>query len=320
MLKKIFYGLNGTVFPEGQSHPDIKTGAPIIAIDNNAVFDDVFREHGLLGKTYDENLRECVEEAYRKWGQFGPYGDVISISGRRKYLDVMCIDFQINYIGRFEYHKPSLAADLLPFIIDRDGKVFFVGIVRGKEPGLGKPAFIGGHQDIKGFRFETPAGALIHESKDEAAFSIMPIHHGVAQITKPMSDSVLIQIAIGGREFLASLDLLGTYATGWEEELHNLGRKRVDWTTAYTLVLDYSHTEAFDCEKIRSLFQAGDDAREIYVAQVNEDVPDLALSHHLEIYADAVKKLCGQRRLDLPSGYFKKLDRRIEELKAIKGN
>lgn len=297
MLKKIFYGLNGKVFPEGQSHLDIKTGAPVVAIDNGYAVEREGSDSALdFHAGHHQKLLRYLEEEYRKWGQFGPYGDVISVTC---YSDQFSAYYSINYFGRFEYYKPSLAADLLPFIFDRDGRAFFVGIVRGKEPGKGKPAFIGGHQDIKGFDFETAAGALLHESKDEAAFSIAPIDGWLKDMKKPLADSVYVRVNLAGRSVEANLELLGTYRTGWEEKVESIGRKRVDQTTAYLLPLVID--ESLDCATVSSWFKAGDDAREIAVIQADKDIPDFGLSHHMLIYLEAVEKLWVRRALSLPA-------------------
>lgn len=288
-MKRTFLGRNGSLQGEVIYWDGTHSRAPVISVDNVRPFDAE-----IFPRVNDEQaIREFAERLYKNWGKFGPYGDVIQVtnfefSSPSGDALVYC---SLDFIGRLEYYKPSLAVDLLIFIKDLHNDIFFVSILRDKEPGLGLPAFIGGHRDIRGFDFETPAEALLHEASEEAAFYIKPLNSRDERWKQPYASQLEVQVKLGKMRISGvSLECLGTWATGVEEESQSTGRKRVDETTAYMLCLQKMPMK-LDVETVAGWFKAGSDAKGMHVVKLKYGMPKFGLSHHNLIFAEAIKRL-----------------------------
>lgn len=115
------------------------------------------------------DIRVRIAEGYRLHQKFGPWGDLIAVSADGPFL-------YFNWIMPLAFPKPTLAADLIPFIRDAEGRLFWIGIKRGRPPGEGKHALIGGIRAIEKkelacgptYMLETPLENLMHESGEEA--------------------------------------------------------------------------------------------------------------------------------------------------------
>ncbi len=292
------FGMNGKIlnwWPAEKS----KFSAPQVELDISDIQSQLFEKVGeWVGVKESENLEDeemitqHVLETYQAWGKFGPYGDLIQISYDRDQRRA-----HIDFIGRLAFPKPALAADLLPIIRDAAGNLFFIGITRKKEPGIGKPALIGGHLDIKGYHLETAAEALIHEAKDEVGLKITVMKQHAREIkTKPYMPRIPVSVGLKGYPKLPSeLLLVGTFETSAEEKLLHLGTRRVSQTTAYTMIIDI-RDRILTPDDVAKLFSAGDDAASIFVHQITKnhwlfDLFNRAIYHHQTIYVAALSQL-----------------------------
>jgi 8-oxo-dGTP pyrophosphatase MutT (NUDIX family) len=279
--------------------------APLVEIDTADFGDQTsYALHGLRIKlpfkignfpVYEIMIKDLLQVIYKKWGKFGPYGDLIQIT----VLEDDSI--RIDFIGHLAWPKPALAADLVPIIRDSAGNLFFVGITRKKDPGKGKPALIGGHLDIKGYHFETAAEALIHEAWDEAGIRIKVMKQFVSKVkTTPNMLRIPVSVNLIRHPGLGSyLLLIGTFATSAEEKLLDLGTKRVFQTTAYAMVIDILN-RSLTSEEVAQLFVSGDDAASIYVRKVTSHrTPPFAIKHHRTIYQATLAKLANEDRINV---------------------
>lgn len=282
----------------------LSSKAPLLEFDLNSVLEQQSSFTICTEELGTINLMDQLNSIYQKWGKFGPYGDILSLSEIK--ISDSKTQYIVNFIARLAFHKPSLTVDLVPFIVDKNRKVFFFGIIRDDDPGKGKPAFIGGHRDVKGYHFETPLEALCHESNEEASLKIVPLspfgdsdkeinisasgnifHHG---------REILVRILLGGNNYFTNLKFLGEYNTFEDEKLSNLGVKRVNQTTAIYCRIDID--QELDEETIAGWLKAGDDAKEIFVCKANcaDNIPDFGISHHKIIYREAVaQELFGKK-------------------------
>ena len=231
------------------------------------------------------NVRHLARNFYSQRDDYGCFGDVIQIS---RHL----LPHSDNYIYTVDsmmwraYIKPGLAADLVPFVLDAEGKLFFVGIIRGKNPGKGKSALVGGFVDIDGLEMETAAECAIREGKEEIGLEIVPASRNEKLLRVPNVNRLKVRVWLCGMEHSSVLSLVGTYFTSQEENLRS-GLKRVYQTTAYTLLIQV------DCKltkkDVGKMFLPGDDAREIAIILSNE-LPgiEFASGHHRTICDDAL--------------------------------
>lgn len=247
----------------------------------------------LSGPLYQERSLECPSEnkiidiaqgAYQKWGKYSPYGELIVIS---LFLAATEYFFSVDFIAHRGYPKGILAADLVPIFTDSDGKEFFVGITIGKGKYRGRPALIGGHQDLKGFHFESPLEALVHEGKDEAKIIFQPREEYRKPMERfPFLQEIFVDVEFSGKKYISVLELLRTYRTSDEERFESWGRMRVDLTTAYCLRVnvDFPLTKEIIAENLK----AGDDADNLVIVELGVDeAPQFAFAHHAEIFEDA---------------------------------
>lgn len=293
-------GKNGKV-ENWYSAERLNISAPQVEIDINDIKSKTFpKSIRWDGNKKEKNLLRlisamgAVEKIYRCWKNFGPYGDLIQV-----HLQSGCLN--IDFIGQLAFPKPALAADLSPLIRDAARNLYFVGIKRKKEPGIGKPALIGGHLDIKGYHLETAAEALVHEAKDEAGIKIRVMKQFAHTLkNKPYMSRFPISVGLKNYPKLPSeLLLIGTFKTSSEDKLPHLGVKRVYQTTAYTLIVDI-YDQAFTPDEIAELFTAGDDAASIYVHKITSlQSPPFAIKHHRTIYRATLAKLLKEQRINI---------------------
>ncbi len=245
-------------------------------------------------KDIDVLVRSFVDGVFTEWGRFGPDGDIMSLTlvvhGNQCHASV-------DYIGNLEFAKPALAADLPIFIRDKNWDVYFVGIVRANKPNRGEPALMGGFLDLNGFHLETPIEALFREGREEVNFRVLPRSREVNNIIKEKvyPDEVDVSVVLGGKEYKTQMFLVDTFKTSDAEKKFKTGHKRVDWTTAYTVLIDVK--EDLDCQKVASFFKAGSDAKSVFVFKaltlngVGFKTPALASKNHRKIFERAVRVL-----------------------------
>ncbi|MCX6744872.1 MAG: hypothetical protein NTX82_05090 [Candidatus Parcubacteria bacterium] len=296
------FGMNGKIlnwWPAEKS----KFSAPEVELDISDIQSPLFEKKLVWSSANadcnlekEEYITNFILEIYQAWGKFGPYGDLLQI-----HYDPDNHQAHVDFIGRLAWPKPALAADLIPIIRDAKGNLFFVGITRKKEPGIGKPALIGGHLDIKGFHLETAAEALIHEARDEAGIKIkvnMKSKHDYKN--KPFLPWIPIIVSLKHLPSLRSeLLLVGTFETSDEENQPQLKTKRVFQTTAYTMIIDIRN-RTLTPKDVTMLFSAGDDAATIYVKQITslKSLP-FAINHHRTIYKATLAKLLREDRINI---------------------
>ena len=242
----------------------------------------------------EEILKKAVEEWYQNRGNFGPYGDIIQLNSRlvRRFPHSRThLIYSANFIARRAFHKPGLAADIVPFVADYFGNVFLVGIKRGKNPGKGKIALAGGFCDIHGFHKETGAETAIREAGEEIDLEIIPQDEKILTM-KPNAQEIPVSVSLGGCETHTRMILLGTFQTSDEEKLDHLGLKRIYETTAYMLMIPVRSDNVLRADEVVSMFVAKDDAAEIVaipLAELQKDSIDFAFAHHRTICAEAMR-------------------------------
>lgn len=131
MEKSIYFGFNGEITKMKICSPkdNILDGfgdiPPLIEMmtDDNVVFEcecsssgDRFSDQELRDIT--RKVRKWVKAIYKKCGKFGPCGDIIQVSRHGPLIgfDKVSVIHSVDFMGNLIYPKPSLAADLVPFI------------------------------------------------------------------------------------------------------------------------------------------------------------------------------------------------------------
>ncbi len=203
--------------------------------------------------------------------------------------------------------KPQLASDVVIIVKDRDGKVFWVGIERKHEPGVGKIALVGGKQDIvisedgETSYLEPFSITAMRELSEEVGVIVQYNH--LPQDVQPIEKLSNISLSFADCSEkpyalkASSLDFLGLFISGSEEKLKNTYKKRIYWTAGFLLFLDYPDEELI-CKQIKTKFRALSDAKDIHVEQVElGKVPEFGISHHKEIFLSALLKLRNQERI-----------------------
>jgi len=245
-------------------------------------------------ETYDYDISGYYSiacEHYERWGKYGPNGDVVFVE-----VDYRKRTFQIDQIGRLVYPKPGMTADLVPFIRDVNGQLFFVGIIRKDPPGAGGSAFMGGFREVRGEHFASGAETAIKEGKEESGLKVRPINEIVA---KQVRDTIGIKefrakVKIGELEERTVVHLLGEYHTSEDEivtrEDKDKREKRVHETIVYTFVVNVN--VALTEQSLADMLKAGDDASKIFVYNLSTSGgirPDLVFGHHRLIFEDALR-------------------------------
>lgn len=278
---------------ESGKHP-----TPILEFDMSSVVSPDFqldlKIHVSDFPRSEELIKEVVEKWYAARGIFGPYGDVLQLNWRliecefpHKSHSIYTVDF----IGRRAFHKPGLAADIVPFVVDEFGNVFMVAIKRGKNPGKGKIALAGGFCDIHGFHKETGAETAIREAGEEIGLKIYPRDEEVCAL-QPNAPEIFVRIELENYVATSRMHLLGTFQTSSEECLNNLGLKRIYETTAYMLVIPMKSKNALLPSEVAAMFIAGDDAAEIVAIRASDVMNiDFAFEHHHNICQQAMDRI-----------------------------
>jgi hypothetical protein len=234
-----FYGKNGAILDAG-SIPELCARHHLpplleLRLDTQA---DGYHKIPEGGGTSMVDIRVRIGEGYRLHEKFGPWGDMIAVSADGPFL-------YFNWIAPLAFSKPTLAADLIPFIRDSGGRLFWIGIKRGRPPGEGKNALIGGIRAIEKrelscgptHMLETPLENLIHESGEEVgiALSVLefqgewPCANGSVAVTIPELGVVASPVEIR---------YVDTVRTDTDAERDpSTGELRVHETTGYAFVL-----------------------------------------------------------------------------------
>lgn len=240
-----------------------------------------------------EALIEKVTEFYRTFGQYSPYGDVLQIT---KCLNDRIYHYSINFVAQRAYIKPGLAADLVLFIHDRNGKIFFVGIVRRNAPGKDKPGLIGGFMDVKGYHLKTEAETLLSESVQEAGIMITPKAHERKRFSEePLATSLCVDVLLGkGRSKVTKsgvLILVKTTNTSKQERNTSTRLSRVNRTTAYAMEIYFE--QSLCIKDVQALFKAGDDAKAMCIVEITSAKRRIGfgITHHRKLYNEALRKL-----------------------------
>lgn len=186
-----------------------------------------------------EHFRVRIGEAYRLHQKFGPWGDLMAVTVDGPFL-------RFDWIAPLAFPKPTLAADLIPFIRDSEGRLFWVGIKRGRPPGEGKLALIGGIRAIEKRELplgtthvlETPLENLMHESGEEAGIALSCIevgddgpHARVASVAVTIPELGIVR----SRTELIHVETVSTDHNAERDPL--TGQLRVHETTGYAFNL-----------------------------------------------------------------------------------
>lgn len=242
----------------------------------------------LEGKEEQVVVKRLAQRFYRRHGIYGSYGDVIQISRYNILGKENCYMYTADSIMARAFSKPGLAADLVPFVCDTDGNLFFVGIIRGKNPGKGKIALVGGFVDISGYKMETAAECSTREGEEEIGLTIIPAEgEGNRFFLEPNADYLRTRVRLADMKTSSLLRLVGTFFTSDDEKQDKVGLKRIYQTTAYTLLIPVNRELIKD--DVATLFRPDDDAAEVVVVPHDQfHRIEFAFSHHTEIFAKAV--------------------------------
>lgn len=266
-------------------------GSPVLEINNRSL---------VLSKVPDfvetlDHIKPTIALVYKDCpGSYGSRGDLIDVT----VIESEGYWIYVNFIAKIVDPKPTLAADILPFVIDSRRKVYFIGITRKYEPGKGKLALIGGKQDCIDGRFEAPFETAIREAGEEVnglriralhSYSDLRTHY---LLQRPSYDvfvdfgSAITGITLGVK---AKLQLLGTFQTSNQEKITGSNRRRVDWTTAYLLPIHLGE-QVVEKQDLERWLKADDDAESLQIIEWGVDeFPEFGLSHHDDIYHQAYK-------------------------------
>ncbi|NTW21932.1 hypothetical protein HGA34_00110 [Candidatus Falkowbacteria bacterium] len=289
MERRMFFGRNGGKVTEVTKEKAAEM-KPQLVLDTASMLEE--RTHLCHHDCQNDEIIEFVQTSYDGWGKFGSDGDLIVVCFYR--LNEGACVAQIEFIGRLQRCKPSLAADIIPVITDSEGNTFFVLIHRKYDPGKGKIALIGGNEEVIGPYFQTPTATLQMEAMEEVNLVLVP-QVGAEQdfFHRPFIPRVPVKVKLRQREVSetdSELILLGTYETSAEEERPHLKAKRINWTTAYILPIRVDFP--VDKEMLTRWFRAGDDAEKMaFVNLATDPYPEFGIGHHGTIFSDAMEAL-----------------------------
>lgn len=282
MIEIFLYGYKGRPLTAMEGS-EVHRRWPIIEVESNGLEIVRISRENIPDKNAElQRLCDFFQSYYCQWGKFGDHGDIIKL---RKEVTKNKCTYHVNYIGRCAYHKPTLAADILPFFRNKDGKTFFVGITRKNDPGKGKLALIGGIRDKIVSHFETAAEACLREAKEEIGLILRTYHYKALLDRNSLKIPVIVDI--DNASIYSELCFICTGGTSDEEINHYTGLKRVDETSAWLLPVNMPDVTE---EKIRQLLKAGDDAKELVVIDMDtyysSGLPALnfGIKHHQEIF------------------------------------
>jgi len=286
MERRLFFARNGGPVTEIKSG-ELSNLKPQVVLDTDLLLKERIKR--VCSLDYEDRVYEFVTTAYRAWGKYGPEGDLVAM---RVITHVNTVFLEIEFIGRLQRVKPSLAADIIPVIIDSNGNSFFVLIHRKYDPGKGKIALIGGNQEVIGYYFQSPTATLQMEAVEEVNLVIRPeVGSEFPFFHKPFIPRTPVEVCLRQPEISSvhsEMILLGTYETSKEEERPHLNAKRINWTTAYLLPIEINFP--VDKEMVKRWFTAGDDAEKMaFVNLATDPYPDFGIGHHATIFSDAVE-------------------------------
>lgn len=290
MKKIVVIGRRGTIVHVDEEENDpIIMAPPLVEVDCN--FDTGEPFYINPNNLYREIVFK-VSPIYSGWNKFGHFGDIIVVS---RIFD-NC--YKIDLIGRFAYPSSRIAADILPFIVTPDGRIFFIGGIKRSELEAYK-VLIGGFVDTdkEGMESETRAEAAIREAKEEAGLNIeVADKDKQVFINRPIPHHLSIIVDLKGRKIKSDLWLLDTFKTAKSDAECILKRKRVHETTAYFLKIQIPQN--LNAGDIKDLFTPDDDVKDILVWQLRsgdisdvEESPGFLEAHHTEIYFEAVRRV-----------------------------
>lgn len=238
-----------------------------------------------------KKLTRALRPIYNGYARFGHFGDVITVI-RTKTCYI------VTNIGAKAFPKPGMASDLVPVIIDEAGSQFFVGIIRGQNPGKGKPALIGGFNNKKEFILDPSPKCLIGESREEVGMTIIPKAKYMSGTgSSPFPSTFPVEVHMGGNTFRTQIYYLDTFYTGREEENHSLGEKRVDITSGYLLPIRLNTTT--NVAELTRHFVPEDmvENNQVKIFRIGHDTIPFGISHHHLVFEAAVDKLKKIQRL-----------------------
>ncbi|MHA1602991.1 MAG: hypothetical protein ACTSVU_07880 [Promethearchaeota archaeon] len=230
----------------------------------------------------------------------GRFGDWIKCS----YLTIdskKYINFDI--IAQAAWIKPTMAADLGIFIKNNE-MVYFVGIVRGNEPGKGKPAIIGGIMNCDKV-LDSGAYTMLKETLEEGNLKI-EYQGDLDKLRENYTISEIPVVVKGFEEIDPELSEIHTRmyyvdifkTTEQERNLDNTKRVYLAWT--YAILIDIGRNK-LNMNKLQQIFKAGDDAAEMYIKDVTDcfksdklekcNVPNFGLEHHPQLFKTMIKRL-----------------------------
>lgn len=262
--------------------------APRIELDSNFIL------HGFESKKRFKRAKNelkyiirLAERIFKEWGRFGHWKDVLQIT---KHEFMLHNRYTVDFIGRFEYDKPGITSDLVPFIRDLEDNVFFIGILRKFPPGVGKPATIGGFRNIKEYDFANAAETAIAEGKEETNFKITSLEAEEEMKKFPLPENIRVKVSLGKKssvEVYTDLKLIRVFPTANVERNLKLKKKRVYETAGYTLMAYIPRI--LSKKDVEGMLEAGDDAAKLMVCEVSKDpFPDFYSSHHTDILREAL--------------------------------
>lgn len=156
------------------------------------------------------NVWKRLVDVYQSLDRHSPFGDLIQFEFIDR--DLICPGYlQITFIAPLAFPKPALAADLVLFIRDAAHTVYWLGIERGRPPGVGKQALVGGFREVKP-GLEHPVMNLIHEAPEELGVHVLPVDLFTAD---PYPQTFRVQMRLPGllEESPALLKLIGSTQT-----------------------------------------------------------------------------------------------------------
>lgn len=225
-------------------------------------------------------LKNWVQGPYRSVGRFGDFGDVLFVlEAGGEYI--------LTGIGVKAFHKPGVATDLVPLVVNGSGQLFFVGVIRGRDPGKGLPATIGGFNGITGFHFDSAVETLFHEAREETGMRIELGSPPKAE-DGPFPATAPVRVTLGGRRMDCTVHLAGIVTTSDEERNVTTGVKRVSFTAAYVLPIALDTTKDQLVQEL--LPQDLVEGNRVAVFQVGVDPIRFGIGHHERVFLAAVEK------------------------------
>jgi hypothetical protein len=225
----------------------------------------------------------------------GHYGDWIKTS---VISTARSIFLNIDLIGQAAWPKATTAADLGIFVRNTES-IYFIGIVRGNPPGLGQPAIIGGIMNV-GKVYDSGAYTMLKETKEESNLTLryegdldeLRANYQIPEI--PVVVEGFEQLDPSLKEMHSTMYYITTVPTT-EQDRNPDGSKRVYLAITYAILIDVGQVP-LSPNKLKKVFQAGDDAAAIYIQDVTEffttgdikNLPIFGLHHHVGLFNEMV--------------------------------